>query len=598
MNAIAQRDLEQPIDQLQDPEQQYLAMKSMARGYAEGLTEQDRLASVRVFCIGMVSSYWDAVVRSKGKQLKIKTPPIKMAGVDPVAMKLAQEIGALVTQYPAADAGYLIGSVYTVMLPELMRSSLGAFYTPPSLSERLIDLAIASGFDPAKHSACDPSCGGGAFLAPVAARMLKAMPAGAPELTLRRITSRLRGSEIDAFAAWMSEVLLEVTLLDLVIASGKRTPKVVLVGDSLELDAAFGTFDLVIGNPPYGRVTLSESLREKFSRSLFGHANLYGVFTDLALSLCKPNGVIAYVTPTSFLGGQYFKALRTLLCKEAPAQAIDIVFGRDGVFDNVLQETALTSYRKQAKASPVAVSQVTTGAHDKAVTTLIGKYSLDANGGPWLLPRSKEQASFFSALRKMNTRLEDLDYDVSTGPLVWNRHKTQMKQSVKGENVYPLVWAESIALGKFVFSAKKKNHAPAIEIFDHQPHLLTKASCVLVQRTTSKEQARRLVCAVLPADFLDKNGGAVVIENHVNTVYPTNSVSGIAPETIAVLLNSSLADAAFRCISGSVAVSAYELNALPLPSLQQMKQLQTLIQNHAKPATIQSAIKRFYGMCK
>ena len=597
MNANALRDVEQPIELLQDLEQQYLAMKSMARGYAEGLTGENRLVSVRVFCIGMVSSYWDAVVRSRGKQLKIKTPPIKITGIDPVAVKLAQEIGEVVTQYPAADAGYRIGSVYTVMLPELMRSSLGAFYTPPSLSERLIDLAIASGFDPAKHSACDPSCGGGAFLAPVAARMLEAMPAGSPELTLRRITSRLRGSEIDAFAAWMSEVLLEVTLLDLVVASGKRTPKVVLVGDSLELDAAFGTFDLVIGNPPYGRVTLSEPLRDKFSRSLFGHANLYGVFTDLALNLCKPDGVIAYVTPTSFLGGQYFKALRTLLCKEAPAQAIDIVFGRDGVFDNVLQETALTTYRKQAKAAPVAVSQVTTGGHDKAVTTLIGKYSLDANGGPWLLPRSKEQASFFSALRKMNTRLEDLGYHVSTGPLVWNRHKTQMKQTVKGENVYPLVWAESIASGKFVFSAKKKNHAPAIEIFDHQPHLLTKTPCVLVQRTTSKEQARRLVCAVLPADFLDKNGNAVVIENHVNTVYPTNSVSGITPETIAVLLNSNLADAAFRCISGSVAVSAYELNALPLPSLQQMRQLQTLIQNQSKPATVQNAIKRFYGMC-
>jgi adenine-specific DNA-methyltransferase len=522
---------------------------------------------------------------------------LEVTGLDPIAMKLAFEIGALVTQFPAAEAGYLIGSVYTVMLPELMRSSLGAFYTPPSLSERLIDLAIAAGFNPAKHSACDPSCGGGAFLAPVAARMLAASPLGSPELTLRRITSRLRGSEIDAFAAWMSEVLLEVTLLDLVVASGKRTPKVVSVGDSLALDATFGTFDLVIGNPPYGRVTLSDSLRKKFSRSLYGHANLYGIFTDLALRLCKPNGVIAYVTPTSFLGGQYFKALRTLLCEEAPVQAIDIVFGRDGVFDDVLQETALTSYRKQAKSSPVTVSQVTTGTHDEAITTLIGKYSLDANGSPWLLPRSKEQASFFVALRKMNTRLTDLGYDVSTGPLVWNRHKDQLKEKIKGKNVYPLVWAESIASAKFVFSAKKKNHAPAIEIFDNQPHLLTKTACVLFQRTTSKEQARRLVCAVLPEDFLVKHGAAV-IENHVNTIYPTNVESGIVPETIAVLFNSKAVDAAFRCISGSVAVSAYELNALPLPTLQQMKQLQTLIQNHANSATIQNAVDRFYGMSK
>lgn len=596
MSAIAQYDLEQSSATLQDPKQQYLAMKSMARGYAEGLSDPDRLSLVRVFCISMVCSYWDTMVQTKGRQLKIKSPPFAIIGLDPVAMNLAAKIGMLVTQFPAADAGYLIGSVYTVMLPELMRSTLGAFYTPLSLSERLIDLAIAAGFNPAKHSACDPSCGGGAFLAPVAARMLAAAPAGSPELTLRRITSRLRGSEIDAFAAWMSEVLLEVTLLDLVVASGKRTPKVVHVGDSLELDATFGAFDLVIGNPPYGRIKLSESLREKFSRSLYGHANLYGIFTDLALSLCKPNGVIAYVTPTSFLGGQYFKALRSLLCVDAPPQAIDIIFGRDGVFDGVLQETALTSYRKCAKPSPVRISQVTTDAHDKAEATLIGEYSLDANGGPWLLPRSEEQASFFCALRKMTTRLTDIGYDVSTGPLVWNRHKAQLKDKIKGKKVYPLIWAESIASGKFVFSSEKKNHSPAIEVLDSQPHLLTKTSCVLVQRTTSKEQARRLVCAVLPTDFLAKHGAAVV-ENHINAIYQT-AESGITPETIATLLNSKPADAAFRCISGSVAVSAYELNALPLPTMQQMKQLQTLIQNHSKPATIQNAIGRFYGMCK
>lgn len=597
MSAIMQHNIEQPPSALEASTQQYVVMKSMARGYAEGLAELDRLALVQVFCIAMVCSYWDAVVLAKGKQLKIKSPPLKLTDADPVAMKLAQEIGVLVTQFPAADAGYLIGSVYTVMLPESMRSSLGAFYTPPSLSERLIDLAIAAGFDPAKHSVCDPSCGGGAFLAPVAARMLKAAPCGTPELTLRRITARLRGSEIDAFAAWMSEVLLEVMLLELVIASGKRTPKVVSVGDSLELDARFGTFDLIIGNPPYGRTTLSEPLREKFSRSLFGHANLYGVFTDLALRLCKPNGVIAYVTPTSFLGGQYFKALRALLCEEAPAHAIDIVFGRDGVFDDVLQETALTSYRKKAAPSAVAVSQVTTGSHDKAIATLIGEYSLDANGGPWLLPRSTEQASFFCALRKMSTRLTDLGYDVSTGPLVWNRHKSQLKEKIKGKNVYPLVWAESIANAEFVFSAKKKNHAPAIEILSKQEHLLTTRECVLVQRTTSKEQERRLICAALPTDFLAKHG-AVVVENHVNMVYPRDAKTELLPATIATVLNSRAADIAFRCISGSVAVSAYELNALPLPTIPQMKQLQTLMQNHANPLTIQSAIERFYGMCE
>src|SRR5690606_2704551 len=99
----------------------------------------------------------------------------------------------------------------------------------------------------------------------------------------------------------------------------------------------------------------------------------------------------------------------------------------------------------------------------------------------------------------------------------------------------------------------------------------------------------------LPTDFLVKHGAAV-IENHVNAIYPTVSDPDITPETIAMLLNSVPADAAFRCISGSVAVSAYELNALPLPTLHQMKQLQILIQSQATQATIQNAIGRFYGI--
>ena len=51
----------------------------------------------------------------------------------------------------------------------------------------------------------------------------------------------------------------------------------------------------MIGNPPYGRVRLSQQRRRRFSRSLFGHANLYGLFTDLALRHTKPGGVIGFL---------------------------------------------------------------------------------------------------------------------------------------------------------------------------------------------------------------------------------------------------------------------------------------------------------------
>ncbi len=65
------------------------------------------------------------------------------------------------------------------------------------------------------------------------------------------------------------------------------------------------------------------------------------MFTDLALRHARPGGIVAYVTPTSFLAGSYYQNLRRLLASEAPPVRMDFVEARRGVFDDVLQETLL-----------------------------------------------------------------------------------------------------------------------------------------------------------------------------------------------------------------------------------------------------------------
>jgi adenine-specific DNA-methyltransferase len=91
---------------------------------------------------------------------------------------------------------------------------------------------------------------------------------------------------------------------------------------------------------------------------------------------------------------------------------------------------------------------------------------------------------------------------------------------------------------------------------------------VLVQRTTAPEQPRRLVAACLTAQALEDDwGGAVVVENHVNVLRPIDGSDGrLSAELLAALLNTSTLDRLYRCLTGTVAVSAYELEALPLPS--------------------------------
>lgn len=392
----------------------------------------------------------------------------------------------------------------------------------------------------------------------------------------------------------MSSVLLEAAVLPLCIAAKRRMADIVIVGDAL-LPRELGQFDLVIGNPPYGRVKLDESMRKHYSRSLYGHANLYGLFTDLALRLVKPRGIVAYLTPTSFLGGQYYKALRKLLTDESAPFSVDFISDRDGVFDDVLQETMLTTYVKSLEVQPAQVSVVVPQGLNAAKVEQVGDVYVNDQGKPWLLPRNSKDVVFLNNIAKMPTRLTDLGYVVATGQLVWNRHKSQLRTTAEAESL-PLIWAESVTSEGFSFSANRRNHVPYINVLNSQAHLITLNSVILVQRTTSKEQNRRLLAAVLPQHFLDENGGAV-IENHLNLVHsPTGMDPKISLRTVTALLNSEAADRAFRCISGSVAVSAYELNALPLPTVHQLVELERTIRSGAVKATIERKIATFYGI--
>lgn len=232
-----------------DLESSYRAGKSMARGLAEGYYQDpSRTRIAKAFCGAMLDVYWKVLCRKQGASLRLKPAPASNAPLNGSAAALAAELGELLARFPSVQAGYMAGSIYTVMLPDAIRTRVGAYYTPSALVERLLDLAESAGFDFSKDTAIDPACGGGAFLAPVAVRMWKRGKTGSAELVLRRIASRIRGIEIDTFAAWMSQTLLEAALLPLCLKAGMRMPEVVTVGDALNLDN-IGRFGLVIGNP-------------------------------------------------------------------------------------------------------------------------------------------------------------------------------------------------------------------------------------------------------------------------------------------------------------------------------------------------------------
>lgn len=513
--------------------------------------------------------------------------------LDRAAERLAVTIGAEAADLPLAEGLHFVTGLYPLLLTANNRSALGAFYTPPCLTARLLDQAEEQGVDWTQARVLDPAAGAGAFLIGAALRMREALKGAEPAFVLRQMGVRLLGLEIDPQAAALAQAAMEIVLADLARAAKLPVPNFVRVCDTLA-EKPNGSFDLVIGNPPYGRVALTPAQRTEFRRGLFGHANLYGVFTDIAVRWAKAGGLVAYLTPTSFLAGQYYSALRRLLAQEAPPIAVDFVHARKGVFEDVLQETLLAVYRKGETASRAQVHYLHVASECDAHVTRNGTIGLPADpADPWLAPRSPEHAELIRHVEGMSARLADWGYSVSTGPLVWNRFKAQLRDRAS-KDTRPLVWAESVtADGRFLFRALKKNHAPFFKMERRDDWLLVDRPCVLVQRTTAKEQARRLIAAELPADFVTDHGG-VVVENHLNMVR-AHSDAAVPPAVVAALLNSDVLDQVFRCMNGSVAVSAFELEALPLPDASALAPLAAMLADGTAADTVQAECDRLYG---
>ncbi|MCY3816654.1 MAG: Eco57I restriction-modification methylase domain-containing protein [Gammaproteobacteria bacterium] len=557
----------------------------------------DALDITRSLVRQVISAYWKETEAPLGGQAKLREFPsdISLVPLEPELRDLAEKMGTKAAELDVLDASYRIGVLYTGLMPDERRARLGAHYTPQALCQRLLDMAEEAGVKWDTARVLDPACGGGAFLSPIALRMAASLKNQPADTVLTRIEQRLRGYEIDPFAAWMSKVFLDVSLAELCLKAGRPLKSVVQVCDALEQEPETKKFDLIIGNPPYGRITLSPNLRQKFQRSLFGHANLYGVFADQALRLTRSSGVIAYVTPTSFLSGEYFKALRVMLGWEAPPVSIDFIAERKGVFADVLQETLLATYQRDRKPGAANVHFLTQDRHGSVKITGAGSFNLPEElDRPWLIPRSDRQSELVDRVSRLPYRLADYGYTVSTGPLVWNRHKASLRDE-PGEGRYPLLWAESVrSNGVFEFRAQKRNHKPYFEPGKKEHWVVTDHPCVLLQRTTAKEQCRRLIAAELPEKFI-RTHGAVVVENHLNMIKPLNGTPKVSTAALAALLNSDVVDQVFRCINGSVAVSAYELQALPLPSPNDVKDIEELIERRARREAVEQAVERLYG---
>lgn len=349
-------------------------------------------------------------------------------------------------------------------------------------------------------------------------------------------------------------------------------------------------YDYIIANPPYFKLNSHDERVKAVEGQVKGHTNIYTLFLALAAKKLTRGGKSCFIIPRSFCSGAYFANFRQEFIQEISPLAIHLFESRQDNFknDSILQENIIFTFGRQSTHSGIKIGR------PSHIQISASKNTSELNYTSTSRPIALEQflarrygTLFFRLLTgeldeqlveivdKWTGSLHQYGLDVSTGPVVAFRAQAWLTnvEAVNQQGVAPLLWMQNVKPQQAEWPILNGNKPQGIVLAQQtQPLLLPAANYVLLRRFSAKEEPRRLIAAPFLAD--QYHYPWVGLENHLNYIYKKQGNLSIE-ETLglSVLFNSALMDRYFRIINGNTQVNATELRALPLPSLELIKQL-------------------------
>ncbi len=195
----------------------------------------------------------------------------------------------------------------------------GVVLTKPHIVEMILDLAgYTVDRDLASLKLLEPSCGTGAFLVPAARRLVRS--AKRHRRKPSELAACLLSFDIDPEHVAATRGAIEQALNEEGIGNGaaKSLAEVwVKHEDYLLAPLASGTFDAVVGNPPYIRIEqLAPELQAEYRRryeSLYDRADIYVAFIERSLEMLSKTGVLSFICADRWVLNQYGAPLRQLI---------------------------------------------------------------------------------------------------------------------------------------------------------------------------------------------------------------------------------------------------------------------------------------------
>ena len=459
------------------------------------------------------------------------------------------------------------------------RKDRGQYFTPPEVATFMAELGDMN--DTATVRVLDPGAGTGILSCAACERLAQSRDIKTIELDVYEMDPCLTGMLEDVLShleAWLQQrgIRLQSNIVDkdFVVTASR-----IMASDELQ------PYDLIISNPPYKKINGDDPRSHLMAEAVCGQPNLYALFMFTASKLLKPSGTMVFITPRSYMAGCYFEAFRHAFFDVVHPVRVHLFDSRKDVFANqgVLQENVILKARKGPAPKTVVISH-SQNAEDLGCPVLNKvplSYALTGRGGMILrLPANDFDDMVVEIVDSWTATLSDYGLDISTGPVVPFRAKEHITCTYsRKDKLVPLLWMRNVQPMLVVWPCDSPGNRDANNQFiadsletRKQRLLVPRANMVLLRRFSAKEQKRRLTAAPLLAQAFHFD--FIGIENHLNYIRrPESELTPREAIGLAVLLNSRLLDQYFRICSGNTQVSATEIRAIPLPSLDTLIQL-------------------------
>ena len=469
-------------------------------------------------------------------------------------------------------------SNYIEQMPKAQRKSYGQFFTSCETAQfmaRLFDLDSI----PSTVSILDPGAGSGMLATALIERLAQMPKVTAIDLVCYendpQVLPLLRSN-----LAWVKEHC-QIELTYQIKADNYILSQAAAYNDELGLEADAPKFDLVIGNPPYCKISKDAPEARALPDVCYGAPNLYFLFAAMSLFNLKDSCELVYIIPRSWTSGAYFERFRSKFLSQGALEHIHLFVSRDKVFtqESVLQETVIIKVKKTTERPEcITVSTSQSNGDFSELTSFQVPYHTVVQGPAnyVYLITNEQEAQTLEQLSRLKDTLPSLGLKMRTGLTVDYRNQTALRDHAEAHAV-PLFYAHHIKKGQVQFPLGKEHEFLVTE----QGGLLQKNSNYLfVKRFTAKEEPRRLQCGVyLARQFPEYE--QISTQNKINFICGQKELSEDVVYGLYVLFNSTPYDRYYRLLNGSTQVNSTEINAMPVPPINTISAMgEALLQGH------------------